>query len=155
MIQVQYPEPQFRMKEESGKRYIFDGIRKTWLLLTEEEWVRQNFVHYLTFTLQYPTSFIALEKEIRLHDLKKRFDILIYNKDHQPWMMVECKGPEVALDENVLHQLLRYNVSVPVEYMIITNGKRTIGWRKEEGRLALLEALPGWEGREVDARRGG
>src|SRR5215208_4496389 len=123
MIEVQYPEPQFRMKNENGKQFIFDSIRKGWLLLTEEEWVRQNFVSYLVNTLHYPSTIIALEKEIWLHELKKRFDILVYNKDHQPWMLVECKASTTTLSEDVLQQVLRYNISVPVEFIVITNGK--------------------------------
>ena len=144
MIAVQFPEPQFRMKMENGKQYIFDAIRKTWLLLTEEEWVRQNFVSYLTSTLKYPSTIIALEKEIALNDLKKRFDILVYDRQHQPWMLVECKEPKVALNEDVLQQVLRYNISVPVQYIIITNGSTTVGWKKD-GELRLLKEMPEWE----------
>ena len=142
MIMVQYPEPQFRMKVENGKRFIFDTIRKVWLLLTEEEWVRQNFLNYLISELNYPPGLIALEKEIMLNDLKKRFDILVYNSSHQPWLMVECKASSVKLSEDVLQQLLRYNISVPVLYMVITNGASTIGWKKEKGELKMLKELP-------------
>jgi hypothetical protein len=143
MIAVQYPEPQFRMKKENDKQYIFDAIRKSWLLLTEEEWVRQNFVSYLTTTLHYPSTVIALEKEFSLNDLKKRFDILVYDGQHQPWMLVECKEPKVALNEDVLQQVLRYNISVPVKYIVITNGNTTVGWKKE-GELQLIPELPPW-----------
>jgi len=145
MIVVQYPEPQFRMKNENGKKYIFDGIRKVWLLLTEEEWVRQNFVNYLVTELKYPSTVIALEKEIWLNDLKKRFDILVYNSQHKPWMLIECKEPNVNLGDEVLQQVLRYNISVPVEYIVITNGKTTVGWRRE-GELSLLKQMPAWNG---------
>jgi hypothetical protein len=143
MIAVQYPEPQFRMKKENDKQYIFDAIRKSWLLLTEEEWVRQNFVSYLTTTLHYPSTVIAIEKEFSLNDLKKRFDILVYDGQHQPWMLVECKEPKVALNEDVLQQVLRYNISVPVKYIVITNGNTTVGWKKE-GELQLIPELPPW-----------
>jgi hypothetical protein len=107
MIAVQFPEPQFRMKNEN------------------------------------PSTVIALEKEILLNDLKKRFDILVYDKNHQPWMLVECKEPKVNLSEDVLQQVLRYNISVPVEYIVITNGKSTMGWKKEK-ELKLLSELPEW-----------
>jgi len=144
MIAVQYPEPQFRMTKENGKPYIFDAIRKTWLLLTEEEWVRQNFVNYLITQLHYPSTVIALEKEIVLNDLKKRFDILVYDKEHKPWILVECKEPKVSLSEDVLQQALRYNISVPVEYIVITNGSTTVGWKKEN-ELRLLTEMPDWK----------
>ncbi|HWI89899.1 MAG TPA: type I restriction enzyme HsdR N-terminal domain-containing protein [Flavisolibacter sp.] len=132
------------MKNENGKRYIFDAIRKVWLLLTEEEWVRQNFVNYLISELKYPSSIIAIEKEISLNNLKKRFDILVYDKQHKPWMLVECKEPKVSLSEDVLQQVLRYNISVPVEYIVITNGNTTVGWKKEL-ELRLLKHMPEWK----------
>lgn len=142
MIVVQFPPPQFRMKKEGEKAFVFDEIRKRWLLLTEEEWVRQNFVAYMQAELQYPSSLIALEKGLMLNGLKKRFDILVYDTKHKPWLMVECKAPSVALNEDVLQQALRYNMSVPVNYIIITNGKQTMGWEKSEGAMKLLDALP-------------
>lgn len=144
MIEVRFPKPNFRTKEAGGKRYIFDAIRKTWLLLTEEEWVRQNFVQYLVVVLKYPAALIAVEKEISLGELKKRFDILVYDKNHKPWMMVECKAPQIQLNETVLQQLLRYNMSVPVEYIVITNGDATAGWRTEGGGLKLVGEMPGF-----------
>lgn len=145
MIPVQFPQPEFRIKMEGGKHFIFDAIRKAWLLLTEEEWVRQNFVNYLVSQLNYPSTVIAIEKEIVLNDLRKRFDILVYDRQHQPWMMIECKAPEVALSEAVLQQVLRYTISVPVEFVVITNGTVTVGWRKVGGALELLKELPGWQ----------
>lgn len=145
MIPISYPEPQFPVEERQGKHYIFDAIRKTWLLLTEEEWVRQNFVHYLIRSLHYPAAVIALEKEIQVHDLKKRFDVLVYDKHFKPWMLIECKSPEVALNESVLQQVLRYSISVPALFIIITNGKETWGWKKEGGSLQVLTTLPQWE----------
>lgn len=143
MIDVQYPEPQFRTKAENGKRYIFDDIRKSWITLTEEEWVRQNFVNYLTKQLRYPSTVIALEKEIQLHELKKRFDILVYNGHHQPWMLIECKEPKVNLSEGVLQQVLRYNISVPVDFIVITNGYATMAWKKGNELTAITE-MPQW-----------
>jgi hypothetical protein len=144
MIPVQFPPPHFKMKTEGEKRYIFDAIRKTWLLLTEEEWVRQSFVDYLVRALEYPQAMLALEKGLELNGLKKRFDILVYNSNHQPWLMVECKAPQVALSEDVLQQVLRYNMSIPVEYIIITNGENTMGWRRQHDTMELVEAVPFW-----------
>jgi hypothetical protein len=142
MIVVQFPPPQFRIKKEGEKVFIFDEIRRRWLLLTEEEWVRQNFVAYLKTELHYPTSLIALEKEILLNGLKKRFDILVYDADHQPWLMVECKAPSVSLDEDVLQQALRYNISIPVSFIVVTNGEKTMGWEKQGANLTMINTLP-------------
>src|SRR5260221_12305849 len=110
MIRIEYPTPQFRIKNEEGKEMIFDGLRKLWVRLTPGEWVRQNFLQYLLQVKQYPAALIAVEKEIRLGELTKRFDILVYNSKHEPWLMVECKGMAIALTEEVLQQVLRYNI---------------------------------------------
>ena len=141
MINISYPEPAFRIKKENGKEFIFDPLRKKWLVLTPEEWVRQNFLQYLLQVKKYPAALIAVEKEILLGELKKRFDILVYNKEYQPWMMVECKAMEIKLDEMVLEQVLRYNISVPVEFMVITNGNLVYAWQKKDDELILINEL--------------
>jgi hypothetical protein len=145
MLAIQYPEPAFRLKKEGGKEFIFDPLRKKWLLLTPEEWVRQNFVQYLIQVKNYPASLIAMEKNIQLGELNKRFDILVYNSNHEPWLMIECKAPFIQLSEAVLHQLLRYHIVVPAGFLIVTNGETTYGWKKAEQTLQLIGELPGWE----------
>ena len=145
MIQVNYPEPVFRFKEENGKEMIFDFIRKQWLLLNEEEWVRQNFIQFLVHELKYPLQLIAVEKEIQLGDLKKRFDILVYDREHKPWMLIECKAGEITLDEKVLHQVLRYNIPMPADFLIITNGHFTYAWEKRNGELKEIQQMPLWK----------
>jgi hypothetical protein len=145
MISVNFPEPVFKLKKEKGVEFIFDTIRKQWLVLNEEEWVRQNFIQYLIQTHQYPADFIAVEKEIMLGELKKRFDILVYDKNHKPWMLIECKGRGIKLEDPALLQVLRYNISVPVSFLIITNGHYTYGWEKENNQLQLIEKIPVWQ----------
>lgn len=142
MIIISYPQPDFSIKSEDGKDKIFDLLRKKWVVLTPEEWVRQNFIQYLIDVKKYAASLIAVEKELRLGELKKRFDILVYNKDHQPWMMIECKAMSVDLDESVLQQALRYNISIPVDYLVITNGTVCFAWEKQNGQLILCKELP-------------
>jgi hypothetical protein len=142
MLAINYPEPKFRIKKEDDKDWLFDPIRKKWLLLTPEEWVRQNFVQYLIAVKQYPASLIALEKELLLGELKKRFDILVYNRNLQPWMMIECKEMNVKLDNTVLQQLLRYNISIPVRFMVITNGTYAMAWEKLDNELIPIADLP-------------
>lgn len=142
MIFIEYPKPDFKIELRNDQPYIFDSIRRKWLLLQDEEWVRQNFVQYLVQVLQYPKSLIALEKEIYLGELKKRFDILVYNTQHQPWMLVECKSDKVPVTENVLHQVLRYNITLPAEYLILTNGSYNYGWQKRDGQLIEIHSLP-------------
>jgi hypothetical protein len=145
MLVINYPEPTFRIKKENNKDFLFDPLRKRWLLVTLEEWVRQNFVHYLIHIMKYPSSLIALEKEIWLGELKKRFDILVYNKHHQPWMIVECKGTDIKLSDETLRQALRYNISVPAEFLVITNGNYSFAWQKKEDQLHVINELPEWK----------
>ena len=144
MIRVEYPDYKYRVKKEDGKEFIFDESRKLWLRLTGEEWVRQNFLQYLVQVKQYPASLVAVEKEITLGELKKRFDILVYDRQHRPWLMVECKGMDISLNDEVLQQILRYNIAVPVPYMIITNGTYCAGFHRNNGQLQPVMQLPAY-----------
>ena len=145
MIPVNYPEPSFQIKEENDETFIFDSIRKRWLFLTEEEWVRQNFVSYLVRVMKYPATLIALEKEIYLGELKKRFDILVYDNNHKPWLLVECKSPDIKMEAIVLEQILRYGISIPADFLIITNGNITYGWSRSADGLKPIGDLPAWQ----------
>ena len=142
MIKVDFPAPSFRIKEEEEKEVIFDDLRKQWVRLTPEEWVRQNLIQYMLQVKQYPAAFIGIEKEIALGELKKRFDLLVFDRNHQPWMMIECKAMDVELTEKVLEQIIRYNMSVPVSYLVISNGTYTYAWVKEKNRLISVTELP-------------
>lgn len=141
MIKVDYPLFDFKIKGEVGKEIIFDELRKQWVRLTPEEWVRQNTLQYLMQNLQYPSTLIAVEKELKLGELKKRFDILVYKQQYQPWLMIECKATEVVLNEAVLQQVLRYNMALPVAYLFITNGTSVFGW-DVQNKCAMLDAFP-------------
>lgn len=145
MIKIDYPEHKFRIKSENNLEFIFDELRRSWLRLTPEEWVRQNFLQYLVQVKNYPASLIAIEKEIHLGELKKRFDILVYDRQHKPWMMIECKEMNVKLDGNVLQQILRYNMAVPVHYLVITNGAFCLAFQKAGKQLTKLDLLPSVE----------
>lgn len=122
MIKIEYPEYQPKIKTENNKELLFDEVRKKWIILTPEEWVRQNFLQYLIQVKKYPASLIAVEKEIKLGELKKRFDIVVHDRNAKPWMIIECKEMDVALDQSVLDQVLRYNIALQVSYLVITNG---------------------------------
>ncbi|ULQ58184.1 type I restriction enzyme HsdR N-terminal domain-containing protein [Flavihumibacter rivuli] len=142
MVQVAFPEHDFRMRNNAGKRQVYDECRRKWVAFTPEEWVRQNFLQYLLKVLNYPGSLIAVEKELVLGELKKRFDILVYNQAHQPWLMVECKAMDVRLDEEVLHQVLRYNMAMPVRYLVITNGHFSYCFERKDNGLDMRLELP-------------
>ncbi len=124
MLILPFPTPNFRIKEENNKEFIFDEIRKIWVRLTPEEWVRQNFIQYLIQTKKYPSSLLSVEKEITLGDLKKRYDIVVY-KNSIPWLLVECKEMNVTLSEQTASQILAYQLVLQVAYLIITNGLQT------------------------------
>lgn len=145
MVVINYPEPAFRLRKKEETEEIFDSQRKKWIALTPEEWVRQNFVQFMVSVKKYPASLIAVEKELKLGELKKRFDILVFNSRHEPWLMVECKAMDVLLDEEVLQQALRYNISIPVSFIIITNGNYTMGWQRGETGLHEISILPDHE----------
>ena len=145
MLEINYPEPGFKTRKNGSKDQVFDSLRKKWLLLTPEEWVRQNFIQYLLQVKKFPASLIALEKVIRLGELRKRFDVLVYNSDHRPWLMVECKASQVVLDDSTVQQVLRYNLSTPVKYIVVTNGPVTYGWERDERGLHELKEIPGFD----------
>jgi hypothetical protein len=123
MIKIYYPPHPFKIREpERKKEEIWDELRKLWVRLTPEEWVRQNFIQYLLQVKQYPASYIAVERKIKLGELDKRFDLLVFDKSAQPWMLIECKSTEEKLDNRVRWQVLRYNMAIPIKYVVITNG---------------------------------
>lgn len=101
---------------------IFDFIRKKWLSLTPEEWVRQHLLNYLVTVKQIPASSISVERELVLNDQKRRYDVVVYDRAMQPWLIVECKAPYIALDKQVVEQALRYNLSIKAELLMISNG---------------------------------
>ncbi|MDX2049547.1 MAG: type I restriction enzyme HsdR N-terminal domain-containing protein [Chitinophagaceae bacterium] len=144
MIKINFPPPAFKIKTEHEKELIFDEIRKQWVRLSPEEWVRQNFIQYLIRQKSYPAALIAIEKELQLGELKKRFDILVYNSHHQPVMIIECKRMEEALDEKTLDQALRYNMAIPVRYIIITNGSYCFGFERQDKSPLQLTEIPDW-----------
>jgi hypothetical protein len=144
MINPSYPDHPFKIKKEGEGHMIFDEKRRQWVILTPEEWVRQNVFQWLVQDLKYPQEMIAVEKEIRLFDLVKRFDLLVYDKDFQPWMMVECKAQSVPLTQQTLMQVLRYNIAIPVPYLLIINGLQAMAFNKVEGKLVDLDLMPTW-----------
>ena len=141
MIEIKFPLHSFKIKTENSKEIIFDECRKQWVLLTPEEWVRQNFLQYLMQEKSYPCSLIAVEREILLGDTRKRFDIVVF-KNAKPWMIVECKELQVKISEAVIKQILNYNITLQAEYLVITNGASTFALRLQQGKFEWLEDFP-------------
>jgi hypothetical protein len=144
MIKIEYPEPRFRTKLEDGKQWIFDEFRKRWIQISPEEWVRQNFLQWLVQMKGIPASLIAVEKEIKVGELRKRCDIVVY-KSSIPWIIVECKEMDVKLDDAVIKQILNYNISLRVQYLIITNGSDTFAFELKNGDIQMLKEIPNFE----------
>lgn len=142
MIKIEYPPYRPKIKNEHDKEFIFDEFRKRWVILTPEEWVRQNFLQYLTRIKKYPASLIAIEKEIKLGELNKRFDIVVYDKETKPRMIIECKEMNVALDKTVFDQVLRYNIALNVPYLVITNGTYCRAFSLQDRHFAEMEMMP-------------
>ncbi|HSV10351.1 MAG TPA: type I restriction enzyme HsdR N-terminal domain-containing protein [Hanamia sp.] len=145
MIKIEFPKQEIKIEQREGVNEIFDIIRKKWLILSPEEWVRQNILQYLLITKKYPASLIAVEKEIKLGELKKRCDIVVYNKDAKPWMIIECKEMNVSLSEKTLEQILRYHITLPAKYLVITNGNYSFGFIKKEGEFIETDVFPDFE----------
>ena len=146
MLPIRYPHHPYKIKEDEERReFIFDELRKVWVRLTSEEWVRQNFAQYLVQVLKYPPSYVAIEREIKLGERKKRFDLLVFNQAAQPWMMIECKKMERPLDKTVIWQILHYNIAIPVKYLVITNGEQSLAYVKGQLDFESIDKLPEWE----------
>ena len=134
----------FKVEEREGKKFIFDIARKKWVILTPEEWVRQHILHYLIEDKKYPASLIAVERGIELNGTQKRFDLVVFSNSGKPKMIVECKTPEETLNEKVFEQIARYNLSLKVDYLWVTNGSLNFV-SQLKGGIQLLETVPEWE----------
>ena len=121
-LSLRYPPFDVRLRSQGGQTLIFDVIRKKWLVLTPEEWVRQHVVNYLVHGKKYAPSRIAIEKELQLNDLKRRYDIVVFDAEKKPFLIVECKAPYIGLDQLVIDQALRYNLTIKAKLLMVTNG---------------------------------
>jgi hypothetical protein len=120
--ELNLPQYSFKITGSEGNEMILDQIRRKYVRLTPEEWVRQNFVHYLISEGKYPPGLIGIEIMFSLNKLKRRVDILIHDRQGRPVMIVECKEPDVKIDEKVFDQIVTYNMALKVPYIVVTNG---------------------------------
>ncbi|MEJ7647406.1 MAG: type I restriction enzyme HsdR N-terminal domain-containing protein [Chryseolinea sp.] len=144
MILLNLPTYEYVLKKEAGKIFILDMLRKKYLVLTPEEWVRQHFIHYLVSILEYPKALIKVEGGLKFNHLKKRSDIVVFNRDGNPWMLVECKAPEHRLRQLTIEQAAVYNHTLKAQYIVITNGMTHICCEvnQADGITHQLETLP-------------
>lgn len=122
MQDLNFPKYPFRFKNSENKISIFDAIRKKFVILQPEEWVRQHCVHFLMLEKNYPYSLINVEKELIVNGLKKRYDIVIFNPDGSLHLIVECKAPQITINQDTFDQIARYNLSLNATYLMVTNG---------------------------------
>lgn len=122
MQKLNFSTYQFRFKNSENKVSIFDEIRKKFVILHPEEWVRQHCLKYLIYEKKFPKTLINVEKELIINSLRKRYDIIVYNSDGSINLIVECKSPSIEINQNVFDQIARYNSKLRADYLMVTNG---------------------------------
>jgi len=122
VLQLNFPKYNFRFKSNENKTLIFDIVRKKFIELSPEEWVRQHTIHFLISEKKYPLSHINVEKQIKLNDTIKRYDIVVFNSEGSIQLIVECKAPQIKINQQVFDQIARYNFVLQANYLMVTNG---------------------------------
>jgi len=122
MPKLNLPKAELKTKLVNGTIQVFDKVRKKYFVLTQEEWVRQNLINFLNVDCGYPINLLAVEKMVRYNSMKTRADIVIYNLDGNPFMIVECKSPSIRITQDAFNQIAKYNIGLKVKYLLITNG---------------------------------
>ena len=122
MEELVFPPFEYELRDENGKVSIFDIIRKKYIILAPEEWIRQHLIHYFINQLNYPKSLISVEDGLKVNKMQKRSDVLVYNRLGKIFMVVECKSAKVKLNQNAMVQLSTYNQNYNAEYIALTNG---------------------------------
>jgi hypothetical protein len=119
---LNFPPYEPHTKAKGKRTLIFDGIRKKYVALTPEEWVRQHLIHYLIMQKKYPATLISIEMPLKYAGLDKRSDVLVHDRNGQPLMLAECKAPEVIITQKVIEQIAVYNLAIQAPYLMVTNG---------------------------------
>lgn len=147
MQALNLPTYPFKLKEESGKHKIFDPIRRKYLILTPEEWVRQHFIQYLILEKKFPAGLFKIEVGVAHHQKKGRFDALVTDRQGQPLMLIECKAPSVVITKETFYQIARYNTEMEVPYFAVTNGLQHYYFKldRDAKKLNFLEDLPEYQ----------
>ena len=146
MFALNLPQYEIKLSGDASHPRIFDSLRRRYVRLTPEEWVRQHFVHYLTDHLGYPSALLANEVNLRCGDKQLRADSVLYRRDMQAQMIIEYKAPDVELNENVVNQALSYNTLLHVDYIIVSNGLRHFCFKidYQNGKYDLLQDIPAY-----------
>ena len=147
MQQLNFPIYNFRFKNSENKVSIFDEIRKKFIILTPEEWVRQHVVRFLLEEKKYPKSLINVEKVLIVNGLRKRYDVVVFNPDGSIFVLVECKAPEIKTAQATFDQIARYNLALKAQFLMVTNGHNHYFCQMdfENEKYAFLKELPDYE----------
>lgn len=121
-MELNFPKYDIKIKSEEDKHFVWDIIRKKWIVLQAEEWVRQNLIWYLADKLNYPKSLMSVEKQIKVNKLKKRYDLVMHTPQLKTILLVECKAPDVKITQATFNQIGQYNIALKVPYLLVTNG---------------------------------
>jgi len=122
MQKLNLPEYSFRIKTREGKTFLFDLLRKKYVRLTPEEWVRQNFIQFLISEKKYSVSLIAVEAGVKVNNNPQRADLVVYDRSGTPVLVAEFKAPEVKINQQAFDQIVRYNMQLKVKFLIVSNG---------------------------------
>jgi len=145
-VNLNFPAVDFRFqKNEKGNLQLFDIIRKKFIDVTPEEWVRQHIVHFLIQHKQIPASMISIEKQLILNNTKRRTDIVVFNSNLKPLLIIECKAPEVEINQLTINQALRYNIELQVPYIFLSNGLQHICFKLDADGTKVLKELPDYQ----------
>ncbi len=149
MQKLHFPTYRFRFKNSENKIAIFDEIRKKFILLTPEEWVRQHIIQFLLQEKRYPKSHINVEKIIKINSLNKRYDIVVYEPNGELFLLIECKAPDVKISQQTFDQIARYNLVLNAKYLMVSNGLNHYFCQMdfENEKYIFLEELPSFENR--------
>lgn len=147
MQKLNFPSYSFRFKNSENKVSIFDEIRKKFIILTPEEWIRQHVIQLLLQEKNYPKSYINVEKLIKVNDLSKRYDIIVYQPNGEIFLLVECKSSDVKIDQKTFDQIARYNLTLNAKYLMVTNGLNHYFCQMdfEKEKYVFLKELPNFE----------
>ena len=146
MQELNFPKFSFRIKNRENKPAIFDEIRKKFVMLQPEEWVRQHCIKFLLNEKKFPKSLLNVEKELSYNNLKKRYDIVIYNPDGSLYLIVECKAPSINITQDTFDQIAVYNMTLNAEYLMVTNGINHYYCQMdfENKRYTFLQDIPNY-----------
>lgn len=145
MLELNLPTYKYRLENKNGNLFIFDPIRKKLVMLTPEEWVRQHLLNLVNYQLGYPASRTRVESGLKYNSLSKRTDILIYDQDLKPLVLVECKAPHVKLKMDVANQIATYNQTCKAPLIIISNGLKTYAGFCVGTEVRMLDNIPSYK----------